>query len=279
MTLIPTNYLDCVVALGVRSADKINWIGTGFFVGKLIQKNPKDKTHTYAIFLVTNKHIIKNVSSVIMRFSLKGKRPVKEVELNFFSENNEDLRFGHPDPDVDVAVVNFSTRELFSEDHDAIGYNIFRSDEHIKPLTELNLEGLFEGDFVYVLGYPMELVNINRPTTIVRSGVIARIRDIFEGYEKSFLIDVPTYPGNSGSPVIFKPEIACIEGTKCIKDAYLIGIINSHISYVDVAISIQTQRPRVTFEENSGLTNVFPVDLIMETIELFMKSKTIQERK
>jgi hypothetical protein len=39
------------------------------------------------------------------------------------------------------------------------------------------------------------------------------------------------------------------------------------VPYIDVAISTQTRRPRVTFEENSGLTEVHPVDFIEETID------------
>jgi len=37
-----------------------------------------------------------------------------------------------------------------------------------------------------------------------------------------------------------------------------------------MAISQQTKRPRIIFEENSGLTAVEPVDHILKTVELAM---------
>lgn len=52
-----------------------------------------------------------------------------------------------------------------------------------------------------------------------------------------------------------------------MKRAALIGIVKSYIPFQDVAISQQTKRPRVIFEENSGLANVETVDKILETIE------------
>lgn len=41
-----------------------------------------------------------------------------------------------------------------------------------------------------------------------------------------------------------------------------------------IAISQQSNRPRVSFEENSGLTKIEPVDHILETIEHAKKNAT-----
>jgi len=57
-----------------------------------------------------------------------------------------------------------------------------------------------------------------------------------------------------------------IDGTKRNSSAYLLGVVRDFISYIDVAVSPQTQRSRVTFEENSGLAEVVPVDRINEAI-------------
>lgn len=58
-----------------------------------------------------------------------------------------------------------------------------------------------------------------------------------------------------------------IQGTNSSNKSRLIGIVKSYIPYIDVAISQQTNRTRITFEENSGLTKVEPVDHILQTIE------------
>jgi hypothetical protein len=51
----------------------------------------------------------------------------------------------------------------------------------------------------------------------------------------------------------------------------LIGVVRGFIPYTDVAVSQQTLRPRVTFEENSGLAEVIPVDQVNETIVEYLK--------
>ena len=59
-----------------------------------------------------------------------------------------------------------------------------------------------------------------------------------------------------------------INGTQNIDRAALIGVVKSYIPYKDVAISQQTGKPKVIFEENSGLALVETVDSIEETVEL-----------
>jgi len=62
-----------------------------------------------------------------------------------------------------------------------------------------------------------------------------------------------------------------IEGTKkAINTAYLIGVVKGFITYKDVAISEQTKRPRIVFEENTGLTVVIPIHFVQKTIMEFI---------
>ena len=42
---------------------------------------------------------------------------------------------------------------------------------------------------------------------------------------------------------------------------------------LDIAVSQQTHRPRIVFEENSGLAEVIPIDRVNETIETFRASR------
>lgn len=124
-----------------------------------------------------------------------------------------------------------------------------------------------EGDRLFALGFPMGLVDVKRHYVICRGGCVARIRDCLENRSKDFLIDAFVFPGNSGGPVILCPTSLSLEGTKAIKNSYLIGIVKSYIPYTDIAISQQTGAPRIAFEENTGLSSVETVDSILETIE------------
>ena len=152
-------------------------------------------------------------------------------------------------------------------------FNYFRSDQNVATLDKVAELGITEGDFVYTLGFPMELVGPERNYVIVRSGNIARIQDAIDHRSKEFLIDALTFPGNSGGPVVTKPELIRITDTKAVSSAYLIGIIKSYLTYQDFAISEQTKRRRVMFEENSGLTAVIPIDFVQETINAYEEAK------
>ena len=116
---------------------------------------------------------------------------------------------------------------------------------------------------------PNALAGGPRSTVIVRRGIIANMSRAEAGTSKSFLIDGSVFPGNSGGPVVTRPMASGIAGTKIPDRAWLIGIVASYVPYEDVAISQQTGQPRIVFSENSGLTNVFPVDSIEAAIEQF----------
>ena len=73
-----------------------------------------------------------------------------------------------------------------------------------------------------------------------------------------------------------KPEVVGIKGTNISKGSSLIGIVKGYLPYRDVALSQQTKRPRVIFEENTGLTAVIPVEKIRETIELEQQKRKQQ---
>ena len=59
-----------------------------------------------------------------------------------------------------------------------------------------------EGDFIYALGFPMGLVSKDRQHVMVRSGIIARIRDLYENRSTDFTVDAFVFPGNSGGPLV-----------------------------------------------------------------------------
>ena len=114
----------------------------------------------------------------------------------------------------------------------------------------------------------MGLIGEERNYVIARSGGIARVRDALYSSSKDFLIDTFIFPGNSGGPVILRPEAFSIVGTKTITESYLIGIVKGYVPYQDIAYSLQTQRPRVVFEENSGLASVHPIDFILDILDV-----------
>jgi hypothetical protein len=272
--LIPGFFSDCVVALGTPGEGGAGptWIGSAFFYGRPNGVDEEDGRMRYAVYLVSNKHVFGELQQVVIRANPKSTDATATVR-----DYNVDLRrpdgtggtepawIAHPDPDVDVGVIRVNFNVLQDEGMQA---SFFGGDVHALRSAELLANGVTEGDLGYVLGFPMGFVGDHRSVVIVRNGNIARIRDVLAGTEKSFLFDATVFPGNSGGPVVLRPEMLSIEGTQAISRASLIGIVRAYVPYQDIAISVQTNRPRVIFEENSGLAAVHPVDNIDACIEL-----------
>lgn len=269
MALIPPFFLDCVVSIGVQSqifnqnilTPQINWIGTGFLVGRLIEGSVPKRYNT---FLVTNKHVIQNQQLIFIKFNSLLGNATTDYPYQLHNGINQTW-VGHPDPNVDVAAMPIDPNFLNGEN---ARFSFFELDVHSANSTTLLNLGASEGDFLYVLGFPMGIVTNQNNCVIARSGIIARIRDVLAGASSTFLIDANIYPGNSGGPVINKPEVTYINGTNSLSNAHLIGMVKSYVPYRDIAISQQTGTPRVTFEENSGLALVETVDNIIATVDV-----------
>jgi S1-C subfamily serine protease len=276
-TLLPPSFIDCVVAIG-RTETTLGpmlgkWVieSSGFLYGEFISKT--DDTHNqYHIYLVTNRHVIEEHAAVtkgplVVRFNLKSTTKEYEIPLVMYGKPTW---HAHPNLLVDLVVISIDANVLAK---DGARFDYFRSERD--PLTRDKEKeiGLSEGDGVFVLGYPMGIVDGEQDYVIVRQGTIARIRNMQDFPSvTTFLLDAFIFPGNSGGPVISKPELTSIQGAKpAIMQAYLIGVVQGFRPYIDVAVSSQTKHPRVTFEENSGLAEVIPAEYIQETINDFKK--------
>jgi S1-C subfamily serine protease len=274
-TVIPPYYIDCVVALGRKDMspgpNQGQWIpeASGFLYGKFLAKT--DEQHAdYRVYLVTNRHVVEEHvaatggGSLWVRFNLSSPGSAKEYEIPFVNQRGGLKWHFHPNSSVDIAVIPINSDFLKNE---GARFNDFRSESDTLSRAKAKDLGLSEGDSVFVLGFPMGLVGQHEDYVVVRQGVIARIKDALDSpVPTSFLIDSFIFPGNSGGPVVLRPELISVSGTKAVGNAYLLGIVKGYIPYTDIAISPQTKHVRVTFEENSGLAEVIPADYIDETI-------------
>jgi S1-C subfamily serine protease len=275
--LIPPYYLDCVVAIGrdvpvmvngspvlENGTAKLQWepIASGFLYGEPTgEKNDKGEP-LYRTFLVTNRHVVQGAPELRLRFNPKESKPAKEYALPL-ADKGKPTWFAPPDPQFDVAVVGVNMDFLRN---DEIKAEFIPGDQNAADVAKAKDLGVSEGDGVFVLGFPLQLVGGARNFVIARQGIIARIGDALEGFSKTFLIDTFIFPGNSGGPVILRPEALAITGTKHQGNALLIGVVSSFQTYQEIAVSQQTGRPRIMFEENAGLANVVPVDQIKAAI-------------
>lgn len=266
MALLPPTFLDAVVAIGVGDDPTTRaWVGTGFLYG-LFEKQVDKDTRSYHIFLVSNRHVLEGHKKVWLKFNSSADSTSQDYEVRLIAKNGRKFWVPHSKEDVGALFIN--AKALTAEGR---LFSYFQSDQHISHKKDLKSRGITEGDGVYVLGFPMGMVDSSRQYVIVRSGGIARIRDLIDGSRSDYLVDAFVFPGNSGGPVVLQPEMVSIKGTSPIRRADLIGIVTGYVSYRDSAVSRQTGQTRIVFEENSGLTSVLPVDVIDQTAKLAMK--------
>lgn len=268
MAILPPFFLDAVVAIGVGDDPaKRNWIGTGFLYGAF-DKNSDKKKKGYFVFLVTNKHVLDGHTKVWIKFNAVSGSGSQDFDAKLRARNGRELWIRHPDDAVDLGAIYINAKFLRSKN---MRFAYFKDDNHTYTIAQLKSEGVTEGDGVYVLGYPMGLVDSRWQSAICRLGCIARIQDVIATGTGNFLVDASVFPGNSGGPVVLQVESTAIEGTKSVSKANLIGVVQSYLPYQDVCVSTQTQMPRITFDENSGLAPVIPVDRINELMVASIK--------
>jgi hypothetical protein len=148
-------------------------------------------------------------TTIVLRFnSLDGTR-VLDYPLAL-EKDGQSIWVGHSSDDVDIAVFIVNPTVL---ERDGAEFKYFRLDEHVMTVVDMKTEGVSEGDGVFVLGFPMGIVTPQRKNVIARAGAIARIRDVLDGHQSSFLIDANIFPGNSGGPVLIRPELNSIQDT------------------------------------------------------------------
>ncbi|NBA86059.1 hypothetical protein GVN16_09820 [Emticicia sp. CRIBPO] len=121
-----------------------------------------------------------------------------------------------------------------------------------------NLSEIGIANDVYLMGYPTSLgltqskyFDITKP--LIRKGIISGINT----NEETFIIDCPSYQGNSGGPVVEQGE-----------DGYfrIIGLVSQYIPYETTWYN-NRERIKNTEVSNSGFSVCVPFDKINELIE------------
>ena len=264
MALIPPVFLNTVVALGEQSSEgKLESRATGFLYGHPAGSENDSGQKLYYVFLVTNRHVFQRAAERSDTLHARFNK-LQETGSNVYPlKLSDDSWTVHPNPDVDVAVMKINADFLMAH---GLEYYFFEADSHVLTREQAHEEGISEGDGVFVLGFPLGEAGHERNYVIVRQGAIARIQHWLKGFDRTFLIDASIFPGNSGGPVLLKPEFTSVKGTRSHGKCSFLGMVSSYLPYREVAISAQTGRQRMVFEENSGLGIVAPPDVIHEAI-------------
>lgn len=162
----------------------------------------------------------------------------------------------HPNPKVDVAAFPFA-QDPTTDDTVSIRPTVYADQSRLFPLY----------DVFHISFQPGIQEEPGVVSPIVRAGIISKINK-----DGTLYIDSSAFPGNSGSPVFLTPTpIRFDEGGIAVGGDTLggrfLGIIGEYIPYQEVAVSTQTKKPRIVFEENTGLSRVWTPRFIAEVAE------------
>jgi hypothetical protein len=267
-------FFNTVRIEGYDKNHNLTSVGTSFVLSH------KFENYGEELFLVSNKHVIKDVWEGYIYFTtLKDGEP--DIGNPFFIKNSPGFEigwFGHPRPEIDIAVCPISWQlDLIGKGGTKAFYMKVTSD--IIPNTE-ELESYESIKEVIFVGYPNGIYDRKNYTPIMRKGTTATpIKLDYDGMPQ-FLIDASVFPGSSGSPV-FTYEETYAGGMCNIK---LIGILSAVFFQTDVG-SLEllpapiTNTPGVKIKQMIDLGVVLKSYLIKETIEEFWRQKKTDIKK
>lgn len=226
-------------------------IGTGFLVGMPSAKTNAVGQTAFQIVLVTAKHVVTERSE-----TLKSNLAYR---LNNRSTNSDLISESH--------MEHYAGRWFFSANNDVACRFIVFGDPDVKTFSLdmfLRQQSIRPGAPAYIIGFPLGLRSESYTVPIVRRASVALVD------QAGLMVDGFTFPGNSGGPVVYSSFLGNTVPIKrggVISGDALIGLVSSSLNYTDVAVSQQTKRPRVSFEENSGLTHVVPAEAIQSLLQ------------
>jgi V8-like Glu-specific endopeptidase len=243
---------NTVILLGkINKKGKIKPTATGFLVKV-----------SNIIHLVTAKHVIVNpkndtfIDRDLIAFLNSNDGNIQARSINDIKSNLGFRWIFHDSKEVDVGMIPFPV-DMQQDSFRSVPDELFVSNDQFYEVFD-----------VFFISYQPGIKIQRKISPIIRSGTISLMN------EGTFFIDAAAFPGNSGSPVFLKPysQAYTESGLSTIKGGF-IGILGQYITYNEAAVSLQTGRVRVMFEENTGLSRVWSISFLKQIVqsEIFMK--------
>lgn len=246
--------------------------GTGFLYSHRLSEGK------HAIFIVSNKHVVQGMRSGSFTFhTRKNDKPDLGNGFRLNLQNWPDAWYGHPSPDVDIAVTMFVWIEKAIKEQ--YGVDLFyRCLDGSMLVTDAQAELLDAIETVTFIGYPNGVWDSGNLMPVARRGTTASPLSVdFEGTPR-FVIDASVFGGSSGSPVFILNQgmISDKHGNTTVGSRVLfIGVVAAVFfrtalnEIISVPIPTQT-RPMAEQREMIDLGIVFKARTVVETIEAYV---------
>ncbi len=263
MAMFHPNLLSAVARI---SASDNSVHGTGFFYNAPRFTDENQNT----TWFVTCRHVYEGIydghDTAHVWINRRDGRGATPVPVPLRDNLDRPLWTVHSEHDVAVlAVGGVLGKELIGE----IAVEVFPQRDHSLTKSEAQSVGVSEGDGVFILGFPVGWKRSFHHYPVVRYGIIAQIRGLFDGWHSTYLVDGSAFGGNSGSPVITKFEVASIRGLQANSETHLIGMVSAYATNPASVDETPEQQvlTRLSAIENADLIIVIPMDHINETID------------
>ncbi len=272
MALIPPKYLQSVVAMGLMASPErliaphqsMSQIATGFLYAYPRSGLSNDSRDSFKLWLITCKHVIQQAdvksNEIFARLNKSEHSGMQTFRISLQRGDGPDWTLH---PTADVAVIPASWQDLEAK---GVRWETFAAGRNALSRTRAAEVGLTEGDEVFIVGFPAGWMEGRQDYPIVRHGVLAQIQGWLKEEHDTFLVDGSGFPGNSGGPVLTKPQRFAVVGTQAVGESWLIGMVSER-----KLSRICTDARDVA--ETADLVQVIPVDFIDETIRIAMQEE------
>lgn len=234
--------------------------------------------------VVTNKHVVAGATSGTIQFHKADQatgQPLLGAAHRFEIADFEAAWTGHPDPEIDVAVMPLAP--LLDAMNTSGVLPFYRTIARDLTVSTQLINDLDAIEDVVFIGYPNGIWDDKHFLPVVRKGTTATpIAIDFQG-KKQFLVDASVFPGSSGSPVFLfnKGMFADRQGNTTIGTRLsFLGIIaavffredENRIALVPDAAST---KPVAIAREMIDLGVVFKAQTVIETVESLLGARGI----
>ncbi len=256
------------IRIEIEKIDKNGKIEKGIGTSFIVEHEWNNKK---GLFLVTNKHVIKDAKKGhFFFFQSSDNKPVLGKVYNIHFDNFEKRWFGHPNKDIDVAVMPLADiLEKVNQKKWKVFYKIIHKKLLPTDETEKKLDAI---ERILFIGYPSGIYDKVNYLPIIRTGITATPLTIDYLGAPQFLVDASVFPGSSGSPVFILNE-----GSYSPKGGGL--VLGNRIIFLGLISSVYTRHEKGILEFVDVQTTLTPIIKVPQMLDLglVVKSHTVFE--
>jgi len=238
-------------------------VGTGFFWG--IERGGK-----HAVVLVTNNHVIDGADTLSLDCHIAdNKSPQNPTGATAIVrlELSEGGIFRHPDPTVDLCMLDFSSILDIAR---AQGTEIFLKSMS-RDLIPSDWDAFDAVEEVFMAGCPQGIYDEFNKFPLVRKGITATA--MYRPYNgaNEFMVDMACFPGSSGSPVFVNQNGYTNKRSSTYEMSsrfHLVGILHAGPTFSNSGEVVLGRQPSVQIATMMHLGQVIRADALLEIEDL-----------